>query len=116
MAFTALEDRFVRGALDAYLERNRPPPEIRPELDLGCRIDGQSVEIFEIRPRWRGAPGEVQELPVAKATYVRRHDHWRIYWMRRDLKWHRYDPDATVATIGDVLAIVERDEYACFFG
>jgi len=116
MALTPLEHRTVTRALDAYLERARPPVAIRPELDLGYRIDGQSVQIFEIRPRWRGAPGEMQELSVAKATYVRRHDHWRIFWRRRDLRWHRYPPAETAPTIDRVLEIVEEDAYACFFG
>lgn len=116
MAFTPLEHRTVTRALDAYLERARPPVEIRPELDLGYRIDRQSVDIFEIRSRWRGAPGEMQETPVARATYVRQHDHWRVYWMRGDLKWHLYTPAETCPTIEGVLEIVEEDEYACFFG
>ncbi len=116
MAFTPLEHRAVTRALDAYLERARPPVEIRPQLDLGYRIDGQSIEIVEIRPRWRGAPGEMQEISVAKATYVRQYDHWRVYWMRADLKWHRYTPAETSPTIEHFLDVVEDDEYACFFG
>lgn len=42
--------------MEAYLEKHLPAPHIRPELDLGYRIRGQSVEIFEIRPVWRRPP------------------------------------------------------------
>ena len=41
---------------------------------------------------------------------------WKVYWLRADLRWHRYDPDAEVASLDEFLAIVDRDEYACFFG
>jgi hypothetical protein len=50
------------------MQQRRPPPHIRPKLDLGFRILGHSVEIFEIRPCWRGPPDEKHESPVAKAN------------------------------------------------
>jgi hypothetical protein len=43
---------------------------MRPRLDLGGRVSGQSVEIFEIRPPWE-KPEDNMELAVAKATYSR---------------------------------------------
>ncbi|MBA2665474.1 MAG: DUF3024 domain-containing protein [Trueperaceae bacterium] len=98
------------------MQRRRPPAEIRKELDLEHRIDGQSVEIFERRPAWRGAPGETIELSVAKATYVRSRDHWRVYWQRADLRWHRYDPAPEVRYVQSFLALVDEDAYNCFFG
>ena len=38
--------------MENYLSKYRPPVEIRPELDLGYEISGQSVILFEIRPVW----------------------------------------------------------------
>jgi len=63
-----LEAARVRKAIGGFVERRRPPPHIRPKLDLGFRVSGQSVELFEGRPVWRGSPGERQEQPFAKAT------------------------------------------------
>ena len=111
-----LELAHVEHAVHQFMLRRRPPPEIRPELDLEPRIEGQSIVLFERSPAWRGAPGEAIELMVAKATYVRSHDHWRVYWQRRDLRWHRYDPAPEVATVEDFLELVDEDAYACFFG
>src|SRR5207248_4359268 len=82
----------VKKALDSFMQARRPPPAVRPELDLGSRITGHSVFIFEIRPAWRGLPGEYHESAVAKATYVRTRGIWRVFWQRRDLKWHSYEP------------------------
>ena len=58
----------------------------------------------------------MQEVPVAKAIYARRHDPWRIFWMRRDLGWHRYPPAETAPSIDRVLEVVAEDAYACSFG
>src|ERR1022692_3564693 len=33
-----------------FIEKRRPPPRIRSQVDLAFRINGQSVEIFEVRP------------------------------------------------------------------
>lgn len=74
------------------------------------------MEIFEVRPRWRGAPGETMEHPIAKATYVRTHEIWKLYWQRADLKWHAYPDAPRVGSIERFLAVVAEDKYACFFG
>jgi hypothetical protein len=115
MALSEFEVRRLEKIVGSYLESKRPPPELRKQLDLKFRIHGQSVEIDEVRPYWRD-PDEITENPVAKATYVRRTDLWKLYWQRADLKWHRYDPDPEATSIEEVLKIVDRDEHCCFFG
>ena len=115
MAFTKLERKRYEKALSAFLDGRRPPPEIRAKLDLGFRIESQSVEIFEVRPNWQD-PTEKMESPVAKATYVKRAEEWRVYWQRADLKWHRYEPHPSASTIEEFLQVVDADEYCCFFG
>lgn len=92
MALSELEVARIRKALEAFMLHRRPPPDIREKLDLGSRLTGHSVEIFEIRPAWGGMPGERRERPFAKATFVRSRGVWRIFWMRSDLKWHGYEP------------------------
>lgn len=116
MAFTEFETKRLEKVVGAFVDRHRPPPHIRPELDLAFRISGQSVEIFEVRPRWEGLPGEVMEQPVAKATYVKTREFWRVLWMRADLKWHGYTPNPQVGSIEKFLALVAEDKHACFFG
>ena len=116
VALSELEAARVRKAVGGFVERRRPPPHIRPKLDLGFRVLGQSVGLFEVRPVWRGAPGEKQEQPFAKATYVRTRGRWRVFWQRRDLKWHGYEPAPEVGTIEEFVTLVQEDRYACFFG
>ena len=116
MAFSEFEKKRFEQITSRYIEGRRPPPHIRSELDLGFRVTGQSIEIFEIRPVWRGDPKETIEIRVAKATYVKTQKAWKIYWQRADLKWHRYDPGLSVPSLEEVLAIINQDEYGCFYG
>ena len=115
MALNDIERKRIEKTVDAFVQKRRPAPRIRPQLDIGYRVQGQSVEIFEIRPRWQ-EPEVKMEHPVAKATFVRSQALWKVFWMRADLKWHGYEPLPTVGTIEKFLAAVDKDEYACFWG
>lgn len=115
VAFTYIERARCERALETFLERRRPPAHLRDRVDLAYRIEGHSVVIFEIRPRWDD-PTQKHEIPVARATFVRTRSHWRVFWMRRDLKWHGYEPAPTVRDIEAFVALVDRDAHACFFG
>lgn len=115
MAFNDIERKRIEKTVAAWVEKRRPPPHVRPELDLGFRVSGQSVEIVSIRPAW-DAPGEKMEEANAKATYVKSQGAWKVYWMRADLKWHAYPPAPVVESLEAFLALVEKDDHACFFG
>jgi hypothetical protein len=115
VAFTEIEIKRCEREISRFLDRRRPPPEIRNELDIGYRISGHSVELFEVRPVWDDRSRK-SEHSFAKATFVRTVAHWRIYWMRQDLKWHGYQPVPNVATLKEFLEIVDHDEFCCFFG
>ena len=116
MAFCEIEAARVNKALDSFMAERRPPPHIRAELDFGSRVSGHSVELFEVRPKWKGKPGERMEHPIAKTTYVRSRGVWRVFWMRRDLKWHSYEPASEVKSIDEFFHVVSEDAHACFFG
>ena len=116
MSFSEIEAARIRKALDAFMANRRPPPHIRGELDFGSTISGHSVEVFEVRPAWRGKPGEKVERPFAKTTFVRARGVWRVFWMRQDLKWHEYQPMPEVKTIEAFFDLVSEDAHACFFG
>jgi hypothetical protein len=115
MALTEIEVKRCEKALEGFFRRRRPPEHIRDQVDLGYRLSGQSVEIFEIRPGFRDE-SEKTETPVAKATFVRTQNLWRIYWMRRDRKWHSYAPHPEAGSLEAFLDVVDRDDWCCFFG
>ena len=70
MALSEIELKRCEKDIEVFMGRRRRPAHIRNELDVGCRVDGQSVEVFEIRPQFSD-PAVKQESPIAKATFVR---------------------------------------------
>jgi len=115
MAFSEFEKKRYESILGKFVEARRPPAHIRDKLDISYRVEGQSVIIFEIRPLWNN-PEEKIESMIAKATYVKTSNIWKVFWQRADLKWHRYDPKPQVKTIEDFLSVVGQDSHGCFFG
>ena len=115
MALSEFDTALAEVHLDEYIEAKRPPVDIRDEVDLAYRVENQSVIVFEIRPAFRDKSRKIDEM-IAKATYVKRANEWRIYWQRADLKWHAYEPNPTVQTLGEFLDILEDDQYGCFWG
>jgi len=115
MAFDEFTTHRLEKVVGAFIDKRRPAFHIRNQLDLAFRIKGQSIEIFEVRPCWQ-RPEDKMESPVAKATYVKTQEAWNIYWMRQDLKWHRYPLLPQVAFIEEFLEEVSIDPAACFWG
>jgi hypothetical protein len=115
MAISEFEIKRYEKIVGQYIEKRRPAPHVRNQVDLAFRIEGQSVIIYELRELWN-QPDKKIESPISKATYVKNTKTWKIYWQRADLKWHRYEPTPEVKTIEEFLAVVEEDEYACFWG
>jgi hypothetical protein len=115
MALSEFESKRVEKLASEYVEAHRPPPHVRPQLDIGYRISGQSLELFETRPRW-DSPGAIMEHNFAKATFVRKTNSWKIYWLRQDLKWHHYDPVPEVASLEEFIQVVSEDARSCFRG
>ena len=115
MAFTEKELREHQKSLDAFLEKRRPPEEVRDRVDVDYRIEGQSVLIVQ-RRMVPFDPEKMVEVPVAKITYVRSRGVWRLYSQRRDAQWHGYEPRPEVDSLAEALEIVDADRYFAFWG
>jgi hypothetical protein len=115
MAIDILQTADVIETLENFLDKRRPPEEMRSQLDLSYKIENQSVTIYEIRPGW-DKPNEIIETPVAKITWVKARELWKLFWMRGDLKWHSYKPKPTVKTMLEFVKTVDEDKYGCFWG
>ena len=103
------------STVGAFIEKRRPPAEIRDQLDYRADISGAEVIIVEVRPRFDDKKQKI-EHPVARAKWVATRKKWRLYWMRSDLKWHSYEPLPEAATLRVILSEVHRDPHCCFFG
>jgi len=110
-----LQTAEVIEACENLLQKRRPPEEMRHQVDLAYKIENQSVLIFEIRSRW-DRKNEFIESPIAKTTWVKAKRHWKVFWLRADLKWHVYKPVPAVKTIYDFIELVDQDKLSCFWG
>lgn len=115
MTLSEFEIKRCEKAFKDFMEKRRPLPETREKLDYGWKLEGQSIEIFEIRPQWNN-PEIIEHHSFAKATYINSMKIWEIYWMRGNLKWEKNKPNETAKTIEDVLEIIDVDEFGRFFG
>ncbi|MCD4772815.1 MAG: DUF3024 domain-containing protein [Bacteroidales bacterium] len=115
MALTKTQIQEIEKAAAKFMYYHRPPVEIREKLDIGYHIEGQSVYVFEIRPRW-DKPEEKIEPLVAKATFVKAKNHWKIFWIRANLKWYHYKPFPYSKNINQFFDVVGEDKLSCFWG
>jgi len=114
MSFGILDIASVIEKMENHMDANRPEESIRKELDIAYKIEDQSIILYEIRPYFLN-PKEIIESPYAKTTFVKSKNQWKIYWMRGNLKWYPYKPEA-VKTLDEFLELVEADEFGCFKG
>ncbi|MDQ6961229.1 MAG: DUF3024 domain-containing protein [Mariprofundaceae bacterium] len=97
-----------------FVETRRPPVEIRDKVDISFRLKNQSISIFEmIFEDFKTKKGI--EVPIAKATFVKSQQCWKLYWVRADLKWYAYSPMPKVKTLEAFLALVDTDEHSIFW-
>ena len=115
MSGKSFDEEKVEMIMDKWMEKNRPPVEVRDQVDIAYRIKGQSVEIFEIRTSLFNPMNKIENA-IAKTTFVKTQNIWKIFWQRSDLKWHTYDPYPEAKSLEEFLRVVEEDENACFRG
>ena len=112
---SALDRVEISRTVRAFLNEIRPTdPSKKVKLDYGFRFHGRSVELFDIRPRMLGKAGKI-ESELAKATFVKSREIWKVYWMRGNGRWYPYEP-STVRSLRAFLKLVREDERGCFFG
>ncbi|HEY9170183.1 MAG TPA: DUF3024 domain-containing protein [Lutibacter sp.] len=101
--------------MEGYIINARPPEEIRGQIDINYKIEGQSIVVFEIRPVWNN-PNKKIECNIAKTTFVKNENTWKIFWFRSDMKWHGYKAIPKVNSLKEFVKIIEEDKHGCFWG
>lgn len=114
MAFDELELKRIQRTV-GELCRKCSPPEHADQLRTVYEVEGHSVTMYEERPPRDGA-GEWTRRGIARLRFYRSRDEWQLYWMRQDLHWHLYGPDAMPADLASLVTVVEADKYGAFFG
>lgn len=106
---------FLEKQIEFFIEKMRPPKDMRNQLDIGYSYAKNTLEVFEIRPKWDDKT-KITHTPIAKTKFVKSQEVWKIYWMRVSGKWEGYPPNKEVKTISEFFEILKKDEHACFWG
>lgn len=114
MTIIEFENIRTRKLVSDFVESIRPAPDKREMLDIFFRIKDQSFEIGQIISKWDCPCIKLEEI-IAKGTYIRSRKKWELFWMRADLKWHRYDPLEETPYLEKVLEEIKKDPYGCFW-
>jgi len=91
------------------------PQRVRDKVRLSFRIEGNVIDLFEVRPRFR-VPRQWQEEGVARFRYVQSRRVWRLYCQYRDLRWHEYEPHFEARSFDELLTEVDQDPTGIFWG
>jgi hypothetical protein len=95
----------------------RIPAHVAQLVRLEVDVDGRSVTILECRPPWSSDLGPAwTRFPIARLRFVTSRTEWTLYWHDRNSRYHRYlriDPNRDV---GALLAEIEADPTAIFWG
>jgi hypothetical protein len=96
---------------------NQVPEHIRSEIRVECDVTPRHLTICECRPPWREDFGpHWTRFPIARLRYAKTAGVWSLFWRDRNLRFHAYDRVSPTANIQELLAEVERDPTAIFWG
>lgn len=90
MALTEIEIQKVKKVVGTLCSE-KTPEHLKDQLRFEYEIEKQSAIIYEVRPAWNN-PSEFTRMPLAKLTYVRTENIWKLYWKRASGKWVLYEP------------------------
>ena len=97
--------------------RTRVPDHVRDEVRIEADVAERHLTIVECRPPWRADFGpEWTRFPIARLRYTKATRLWSLYWRDRNLKFHEYDRVPPSPSVEELLAEVDRDPTAIFWG
>ena len=97
--------------------RARVPAQVRDQVRVEADVAERHVTIVECRPPWRTDLGaEWTRFPIARLRYTKSTRLWSLYWRDRNLRFHEYDRVPAAASVEDLLAEIDRDPTAIFWG
>ena len=93
------------------------PEHVRDQVRIEVDESDRSLTVFECRPPWEDSDeSEWFRIPVARLTYVKKRNEWTLYWSDRNDKFHRYDLLDPSEHVTVLLAEIDDDPTALFWG
>jgi len=100
--------------MTSYCER-RVPPHVRDQVRMHHEFRGDSVTLFEDRPRW-DKPEVWIHNPIAQFRFEKDGGRWTLYCADRNSKWHLYEIAKPSSDLESMLRAVDEDRTGIFFG
>jgi hypothetical protein len=95
----------------------RVPERVRDQIRIDCEVTPRHITIVERRPPWNEGMGpEWTRHAVARLRYTARQGVWTLYWRDSNSNFHEYDLLRPVRRVDILLAEVDRDPTAIFWG
>jgi hypothetical protein len=91
------------------MQQGRPPPHIRSRLDFSVPYYWGKASRFSRPDLAGGASRRETRIAGGEATYVGERGVRRVFWQRRDLKWHSYEPEPDVDSVEEFASSISED-------
>jgi len=115
MSFNEKDLKKIDKEMKSFIEKRITPVEMENGVDISYSIEKESITVFEVSPAWDN-PAEKVEAPIAKATFVKENNTWKVFRQKSDDKWHKYEQVPEVKTFAEFLAVVAEDKHGYFWG
>ena len=104
----------IERIMRPYCE-NKAPEAYRDQLRVGFKFRGNSVTLYEERPRFR-EPETWVDIVVAQFRYDPHSEQWTLYCADRNSRWHRFDYIEPNKSFKRLLDVVDEDPTGIFWG
>ena len=95
----------------------RVPARLRGQIRIELEVRGRSVTIVECRAPWTPEIGPAwTRFPIARLRHIAARGVWILDWRDRNLQWHRYDRVDECRHVDPLLAEIQADPTAIFWG
>jgi len=95
----------------------RVPEHAKHQVRVEVDVDERSITIVEVRAPWREDFGpEWTRFPIARMRYTEKTKLWTLYWRDRNLQFHVYNRVSPTPQIEELLAEINADPTAIFWG
>jgi hypothetical protein len=108
----------VRHQVETELQTfcdNRVPPDVRDKVNLTFDFRGNSLTLFENRPR-SNDPSQWTHMAIAQFRFDPSTGQWTLYCADRNSKWHKYLDVEPTSRFDTLLEEVNKDPTGIFFG
>jgi hypothetical protein len=93
------------------------PARVRDQVRVEADVAERHVTIVECRPAWRADVGAAwTRSPIARLRYAKSTRLWSLCWRDRNVRFHEYDRVPATPRVEDLLAEIDRDPMAIFWG